>query len=404
MQLATFTVYTGGRIVNATLSLITLVMINRMISPADYGRYAYITMIGGLLSLLCFGWIWSCNLRFGSERPFSEVYQNAIAWLILASPLVLLSVWVFSYFNPGDQIEYAYLIAYALLLALFNSEQKIHAATSHLRSNIAYALLRTATNLIALAALILFLNDHKNALYMASVLGYFSVLAALLWREVYRKNAVPKALPTSEQVSYGAGIAAAALITQVNYSLDKFVVNWALGDESTGQYYHSYEIIHFMIMFVYSIYNVNVYPPLQRLYDKNEITLQRVLRKSLTIFAAIAVVIVVCLFVGKPLIVGVISEEYRYYFAHLYAFNIIIALLTCFVAFNINYAFQLAKIPKIRVYIGAMAILVNLSLSLLLVNTHGMRGVACATILSQLFIVFSSKYYISAVWIKNHAR
>ena len=159
-----------------------------------------------------------------------------------------------------------------------------------------------------------------------------------------------------------------------------------------------------MIMFVYSIYNVNVYPPLQRLYDKNEITLQRVLRKSLTIFAAIAVVIVVCLFVGKPLIVGVISEEYRYYFAHLYAFNIIIALLTCFVAFNINYAFQLAKIPKIRVYIGAMAILVNLSLSLLLVNTHGMRGVACATILSQLFIVFSSKYYISAVWIKNHAR
>ncbi len=388
-----FFFYTGGRVLNAGLSLATLLTINQLIPPAEYGRYAYLTMCGGLLSLACYGWVWSYSFRHAGHTSVASGLSKALYWLMLSVPFALLLLGLLVLLQPVNLTEFAYLFLYPIVLSLFNSGQRIHASKSMLMANIVYAVLRSATNLILLLIFI-FTLVGSSKLYMATLLAYLAVVILLLVRERVGAANWKPTMPGINNFSYGFGIAGGALITQLNYALDKFVVNTVLGDKSTGLYSQSHEFIFFIIMFVFSIYNISTYPKLQRQFDADQITLRQILHRNLRWFVAIALLLTMFMLLVNPVFSILISENYRSAFIQLYVYNIAISLLSCFIAFHINYAFQLKKQPRFQVYAGVIAFILNLILSLVLVKSFGLTGVASATIAAQLAMILISTFYI----------
>lgn len=384
--------YVGGRVLNAALSFTTLLVINRLITPEHYGRFAYLTMIGGLLSLLCFGWVWFFSFRHGGVGTVAGNLQRGTFWVLLSSPMALVLLLLFGSLQSVSKQDLWFIFLYSVVLALFNIGQKIHAASSQLKENILNAVLRSFTNLSMLLILI-FLMDGAYSLYIAAVFGYLAVALFVFARYRDIQWATWQELPKLPDLKYGIGIAASALIAQLNYGLDKFVINNALGDKSTGLYTHSYELIFFLIMFVFSIYNISNYPKLQKQYDNKELSLKDVLARSAKWFLLIAAGLILLLVLVKPLFVYVISENYSQTFSELYQFNIVIGILTCFVAFHVNYAFQLSKRPKFQLVAGSIAFGVNLVLSLQWVDSYGLKGVASATIVAQVLMIVIALTY-----------
>lgn len=388
--------YTGGRVINAVLSVATLFFVNYFIEPGEYGRFSFITMCSTYIALGSFGWIWTSNARNAAQKDILSNLRLSQYWVLLSIPVALFLIGLMAVSRSLTVLEFSYLFVFPVAVALFNSGQKVYAAHSLLLQSISGAVARSASYLLLLL-LLTFTVGGDSSLYIANFFAYFVVVLWVSRREhssQSRESLAVRERPGKADIHYGLGVALAALVTQLNYGMDKLVINSVLGDKSTGLYVQSYEFIFFFVMFVFSIYNISTYPRLIREYDAGKITLREILQRNFRWFLLAGVVLVFFLLLINPLFTSVMSSRYQETFSLLYHYNIAISVLTCFIAFHINYAFQLKKRPKFQVYIGIVALIINLCLSLILVRVYGLVGVAYSTIVSQLFLIVVPAIYI----------
>lgn len=383
--------YIGGRVLNAALSLATLMMINRMIQPEDYGRFAYLSMLAGFIGLISYGWVWSHGFRFGARDSVVQGMQRSLYWLLLSAPVALLLTLAIVLIQDFSIYETVFLLVFSLGVAVFNVGQKIQASHSKLKENISFALFRSIVNFSLLVGLLLVIGaGGKEALFTAGVVGFLAAGVTVLFYEGALFTRWHPVWPQNNELRFGVGIAGSAFLTQLNYGVDKVVVSNILGDRSTGLYTHSYELVFFIIMFVLSVYNISTYPKLQKQYDAKTLSLNEILTRSFRWFSLITVILVSVMYLSKPLFLLLISDNYRDVFDDMFAYNLTISILTCFIAFHINYAFQLTQQPRFQIYAGAVSLAVNIALSLILVQHFELEGVAIATIVAQLLMILLS--------------
>lgn len=88
-------VYLLGRVGTGGVGLLTLVVFTRVLTPADYGRYAVLVAVASLISAGGFEWLRQCLVRFGtgtgtdaSRQPLLGTLGAVFAILLLATAAI----------------------------------------------------------------------------------------------------------------------------------------------------------------------------------------------------------------------------------------------------------------------------------------------------------------------------
>lgn len=380
--------YLPANIVQGVVGFLAIVLFTRLLSPADFGRYAIAFSVLTLAHVAVFSWLEAAMARFwASVKPgsdlaghFASLYRAA-TWLSVGFiPVVGLVLWLW----PADP-----LLKFALAAGLAGCPVRCFVKLAQERYRAAGEVSRAANLDMSVAV-------GGLVIGVAFALGGAGGAAPLLGMALAPLAALPFILPgelrqahggTAERgrlrsyAVYGYPIAASLALTVVLASTDRFLLAIYLDEAAVGAYHASYSIANRTLDVLFLWLGTAGQPALVMALERGGLDRLKVAaREQLSTFlllglpAAAGVALV-----ARPLSEVLIGEELRSAAASVTPWIALSALLFGLTAYYFGQAFTLGK--KTRRLLVAMAIPagLNVVLNLILVPRFGLMGAAWAT-------------------------
>ena len=380
--------YLPANIVQGVVGFLAIVLFTRLLSPADFGRYALAFSVLTLAHVAVFTWLEAAMARFwASGKPgsdlaghFASLYRAA-TWLSVAFiPVVGLVLWLW----PADP-----LLKFALAAGLAGCPVRSFVKLAQERYRAAGEVAKAANLDMSVAVGGLLIG-------VAFALGGAGGAAPLLGLALAPLAALPFVLPgelkharggTAERgrlrsyAVYGYPIAASLALTVVLASTDRFLLAVYMDEAAVGAYHASYSIANRTLDVLFLWLGTAGQPALVMALERGGLDRLKVAaREQLSTFlllglpAAAGVALV-----ARPLSEVLIGEELRTAAASVTPWIALSALLFGLTAYYFGQAFTLGK--KTRRLLIAMAIPagLNVVLNLILVPRFGLMGAAWST-------------------------
>ena len=188
---------TGSTYVTYAIGLLVSALIARHMGPEDFGRYAYIVWLVGVLVIVCNNGLTTTGIRFVAEALGGGSNQLAATihgwlfrrqWLSIAA-VILCFLALFPLLKPAGWVETVWLFNLVVVVSLAAKSLylfQISIAKGHGRFSVeAYSTILVSVANAALV-LMLYLLDASLpaylALFTATSLGYYAVAALMLRR------------------------------------------------------------------------------------------------------------------------------------------------------------------------------------------------------------------------------
>lgn len=375
--------YMSANIAAAIIGFTSVMVLTRLVAPADYGVFVIVISIGNVCATLLFTWLRHAILRFQSQ-PGADVRLSALAGYgltLLAYPIalaVLLAVFKF----PLDTAAAA--VAFAGAIALFELGQEVQRARQQVRGYVYGTVLRSGLSLAFCLAAVLF-GGGGLALVVAMAAGY--LVAAVL--QAPRIWAAPRLSPDRDTVlrlaRYGLPITVSGAFVALSLTLDRFAVYALLGTDAVGVYGATADFVRQCAILPAVSASLAIAPlAVSALDRKDGRDTAKHLGDGLELLLAVMLPAVVGLAIAAPQVAGVIlGPEYR-------AASIGIMPIVAFAVFAhtlsqqyVQLSFGLADKPRLYIVHTGLIFLVNLVLMVPLIRLFGLTGAALSFLLAE---------------------
>jgi O-antigen/teichoic acid export membrane protein len=384
--------YALANIAAAVFGFCSVILLTRLVAPAEYGLFVVAVGIGNVCATGLFTWLRHAVLRFQSEAD-ADVRLSALTGYgltLLAYPIVLL-VLLFGLRVPFEKAAAA--VMFASCIALFELGQEVLRAQQRVPVYVLGTVTRSSLSFVFCIGAVL-LGGGGIALVVAMAAGY-AVASLLLSSRIW---AAPRTPPSREALMtlarYGMPITLSGVFVALTLALDRFALYALAGTDAAGVYGATADFVRQCAILPAISASMAIAPLAVSALKRNDgAATSRHLADGLELLVAIMLPAVAGLAIAAPQVAGtILGPEYRVAATGLIpiiAFAIFAHTLS---QQYVQLSFGLANKPHLYVWHTGMIFVVNLVLMVPLIRWFGLNGAALSLLLSESFGVALGLY------------
>jgi O-antigen/teichoic acid export membrane protein len=390
-------IYLLAKIVPATLTLSTLAIFTRYLTPEQYGTYSLTILAAGVFNAVCLQWVVLSVGRYlpdcRSREEMSELVGTARAVILIISSVLFVVFLILNYFKNVIGFPILFYIMIFLVPAQSWYDLNLKIMNAQLRP-VQYSLVLGTKSIIAFVFGVVTVYIGWGSDGAVISLGVGLVFATNFTKGIWKS--VPWMLISKKKLTklwhYGAPLTGSFLLIFIIDSSDRFFIDKLLGSHDLGTYSAAYDFTQYSIGTLLAVVHLAAFPLIVNAYTKmGLIAAQNELKKTFVL--VLAVLSPSC--VGLALVADnvaqvILGKEFVQGAAGIIPW-IALALFFSFIrSYYFDYAFQLASSTSkqfIPIFFAAMS---NLVLNAWLIPLYGVRGAAIATVLSFMVALLGS--------------
>ena len=385
-------IYLVARGVPGVVAFLAIPLFSRLLSPADYGRYALVMAAAGLGNALLFQWLRLSLVRY---QPVYKDEPQRLQSTLLAVTLILIGVTgliaALAYAVPALRLWRAEAAAGWLMLAaqsLF--ELCCESARSSLRPW-RYMVMQVARSsaIIALGVGLLLIGWGWLAPLAAGVTG-MSVGIAWTWGTDWSRIRLGIDREVIARLAqYGIPLSLTVALTVVISSSDRFLIAAYLGEDAAGLYSVAVDFTSQTLTLLMLAINMALFPIAVRAWENHgREAAQEQMRSNAALLMAVGLPCVVGLAILAPGVAHTfLGNNFQATATRIIPLVALGAFLAGFKAYHFDAAFQFAHRTIYQVWIVLAAAIVNVALNLIAIPRWGINGAAGASVLAYVMSI-----------------
>ena len=395
-----------GPIIGMMISMLTVPVTTRLLSPEDYGKSSLFTLFQSLFLIIGLLGIDQGYVRFYNDKKIEKdkLLQNSLflpfcfsVFLILVCILFFkpISVFLFGSLEIGLMISFSFFIPILLLNRFFLLQIRMD-----LRGKL-YSLLNVVSQIINFLILLLFLIFYQKsfrAIVYATIVGMIvntAVIFVFIDKSFIKsKISVSKELQ-KQLLKFSLPLVPATLLSWLLNSFDKIGLRTWSNFEELGLYAAAFKIVALLNVFQ-SIFTT-AWVPIAYKWREDNVSNKRFEQVSTVVLS-----IMTCLFsfivVFRDFIMLFLGNEYRN------TSSIFVFLLFVPVMYTISettcLGISFSKKTMYNLYVSILAVVLNLIGNYLLIPTYGALGAAVSTCVSYVAFFWGRTLFSRRHWFK----
>lgn len=390
-------IYFVGRIVPGVVSLSTLAILTRFMSPQEYGDYALVISGVGLINAVFFQWV---GLALGRYYLTYKDQQEVVMTVALVAHLSLMlftaCITAVILLATSDK-HVRWLLGMAIVIGWAQAWFDINLRVAAARLNPSgYSMATAIKSLIGISAgIFLFWIGFGLKGFLAGIaisLFLSSLFFIRYWRSV--RLSIFNYEILQKFITYGAPMAIMYLLIIITDISDRFFISWLLNTKAVGGYAPAYELAQQSLGMLISVVSLATLPLVINALERHGLeSAQRHIVESGRLLLQIAIPATLGLMLlAEDIAMLLIGPEFRHDAIQIIP---VIALATFFSGVRSGYfdlAFQLGFRLKGQLIVVAFSALMNVVLNLALIPFFGVVGAAYATLIALFFALFLSAH------------
>jgi O-antigen/teichoic acid export membrane protein len=393
--------YFCGRLLGALISLVSLIVFTRLLTPADYGRYSVIVAIAGLLAGVLFQWLRQCLVQFGGDvkiRARVLASLGLLFWIAIATTILLAIVAVCAVtFSERDleitRTDIAVVCAFGLAQAWFEfATDAVRLDLQPLKYGV-FNISRAAFSLVFGASVALTTEDLASTI-LGIALGY--AFAGYLAAPRWLRGLLALRLASWQQIkvfmAYGLPLSFTLGMIFILDSVDRLMLAGLRDAATAGVYSSAYNLSQFSIGTILGGLGLGIMPLASAAFHRNESALaKRLIERNLFTLIAIGLPAVIGLCFEAPVLGRLMLGNYQAGESDSVVIIISIAIgLAGLRAYGYDVIFMIHSSTKVQAVILAIAAGINIGLNIVFIPMAGATGAAWATLMAFLFAIVAS--------------
>ncbi len=387
--------YVPAKVVPAIVAFLVVILLTHRLTPADYGRYAWVLSVTTLTDAFVSTWLRQSTLRYyaeyqirGAGREFQELLYAPVVTQTLA---IALGVAIVLLVTGRSLLDAELVFAVLLTLLPFSYVTTVLQAS---RQAGGYAVVTLVQSLVQAAWVVLFVNFRRGgfeAAVGAVVAGYVAAFAVV----VVRSRAAGIALRpvwrgldgalVRQLLVYGLPMSAWLFCFQLLSLGARLVIETARSPGELGPYASTFDLLNGSISLLMTPFLLAAHPMVMHLWaagrDRGAIEdlLGRVTRYLLLLVVPVCIILAA---LNEELLGLVLGRGFR-----LEGWVVQVVVAGAFVGGLANYAhkgLEIAERTGVMLAVVAATALLNLALNLVLIPRYGVPAAAVVTCGSYL--------------------
>jgi O-antigen/teichoic acid export membrane protein len=378
--------YLAGKLIPAVMTFGLIAVYTRLLTPADYGVFAFVNATVGLVFSFSAMWLCTAALRlYGEARDKAAVQWSIAAGFAGVCAIALIAALIAAFLMPAqDRPLLAIGFALFVLTAWFEINADILAARLKAAQCVAMGALRTALG-GALGGVLAWLGFGVNGILIGTIIG-IAVPAALMTADQWRGFRLSGTHgPTLRKLLlFGMPLSLSYAVGAMVYATDRYIVSGFGGVALLGLYAVGFDLADRLIKSITQPLGTAALPLLINRLDREGPEGARAqARQNLVLLAAIVTPACLGLIAITPELTQLmLGEAYRDMARQIIPVIALTALLSGLRGQYFDHAFHLGMRTDRHVAVVTIMALVNLGAGLLLVHLIGAQGAAYGTLIA----------------------
>lgn len=398
--------FAGGPLIGVLISMVTVPIVTRMVSPVEFGKSALFTLVQTFFSLIAFLGLDQAFVRYFNTKEYDKknlLYNSILFPLILCCLFIIgiiifekhLSFWLFEQNEP--------LLMFLLCLflpALLVNRFAFLIIRMNLRGKL-YSLLSISTqiiNFISLLILLYFFERSFRSIILATIISTLvnTFIAFMFTKDAWslNKKYFDKTL-LKKLFQFGAPLVPATALSWVLDSVDKIGLKQWGSYEQLGLYAAAFKIVALLTV-LQTIFTTTWVPVAYKWYEDKENVVKfdfvRILVLAIMAITFAGIVVlrdIVLLFLGPAYRNTAIIFIYLLLIPVMYTIS---ETTTLGIAFSGKTQFNL--------YVSIICVTCSVIGNFLLIPSYGARGAALSTGAAYLVFFWARTIFSRRLWYK----
>ncbi len=380
-------IYLVARGVPGIIAFLAIPLFTRLLSPAEYGRYALVIATANLLNALVFQWLRLSLVRYlpvykEDDSPIKSTLATVCGLLILALGAVCLIGYAL---GIGGEWRAIGGMCWALLAvqAVFELCNEYSRAVIRPWRYMTLQVARSGSTVVLGAGLIYFGMGWRAPL-IGTTIG-MALATVWVWRgdwagtRFHLDRAILRKL-----CAYGIPLSLTVALAVVIGSCDRFLIAWFLGEDSAGLYSVAADFTAQTLFLLMMVIQLAMFPIAVRAFEQQgKEAAQQQMRLNAALLMAIGVPCVIGIALLAPGIANCfLGRNYRAAAGGIMPLVALGAFLAAFKAFHFDAAFQFAHRTIHQVWIVLVVAVLNVLLNFAAIPIWGINGSALASVVA----------------------
>jgi len=381
--------YIPVNLANILISFGTITILTRLLSAAEFGRYALAITTLNFIHMGLFTWLEASMARFHERASikdslnthFKTIYLSAIGIAVACLPLVFIAIYVFVLDGRLRLLLTFALVSIAIHL-IYNLIQEGHKAAHRIAR---YSTIHSTQLVLSFSIgiiLVMFTPLKEAGPFLGMILGgAIAVLVEIpsLLNRIRGGHFDQKII--REYFFYGTPICFSLVLAYALENGDLFFIKHFMNDQAVGAYSAGYNLASRSFDFIFVWLSMAAMPvaisTLERKgkgYAKSVLSDYGDILIMITLPAAVGIALV-----SKEAVI-VLGEPVRADALTIMPWVAIAALLNGFITYYVHQAFVLAKKLNVLAAIMIVPVVINFGLNIIFIPKYGLLGAVIATL------------------------
>tara|TARA_R110002020_G_scaffold42092_4_gene123632 strand:- start:1015 stop:2451 length:1437 start_codon:yes stop_codon:yes gene_type:complete len=381
--------YIPVNLANIFISFGTITILTRLLSAAEFGRYALVITTLNFIHMGFFTWLEASMSRFHEradktdslDSHFKTLYYSAAAVLTLLIPLLSFAVFALEV-DSRMRLLLTFAIVSTAVHLFYNLTQECHKAAHRIGRYSAVHSTQLVLSFSAGILLVMFTPLREAGPFVGMIIGgLITVIVELPWLIIRMMGGRFKPALIREYFLYGTPICFSLILAYALENGDLYFIRFYLNDAAVGAYSAGYNLASRSFDFIFVWLAMAAMPlAISTLERSGEDETRRVLSDygDLLIMIALPAAIGIAL-VSKEAVI-VLGEPVRNDALIVMPWIAFAALLNGFINYYVHQAFVLAKKLQLLAAIMVLPVLINFGLNIVFIPQYGLVGALIATL------------------------
>lgn len=396
----------GGPIIGLFISLFTVPVVTRSISPEEFGRSSLFTLVYTIFNLVALLGLDQAFIRFFNDEGINKkklLYNSLILPLILCiiiiSGIIIfhtqLSFWLFNQYEPLINI----LLCFFLPLLIVNRFAML-IIRMELRGKL-YSILNVVSQIVNFFCLLLFIVFYEKtfrSIVYATILAAFIntvTVISVTWKNWNLTGLHIDKILLSQLLRFALPLVPTTILFWIISSFDKIGLKQWSTYEQIGLYAASFKIVSLLVVFQ-NIFTTAWIPVAYKWHEEQ--VDKKYFEKVHDIILAVLCAGVSLIVVFRKIFIMILGEAYNN------SSGIMVYLLFVPVMYTLSSAMtigiDIAKKTEYNLYAASICACMNIIGNYMLIPPLGAKGASISTAFSYIVFFFIRIYFSRKAWIK----
>ena len=399
--------YLPVNLANVLVSFGTIVVLTRLLSSEEFGRYAIAMITMQFVHMGTFTWMEAAMARFqaraerdGDVPSHLRTLYGLGAGVGAGSVVIFLAMIHLLPLSAALTTVLSFALASASLQILFNLGMEAHKAAHRIKR---YSLTYSGQTLLSFTvgmALVVLTPLRESGPYVGIIIG---LLVALCWDLPFmlrrQRKGVFDVVKSKTYARYGFPICISLLLGYALNSADVYIIAGMMGEASAGQYNAGYNLANRSLDILFIWLSMAVTPVAITAFEKTGSESSRGIMKD---YGASLLWIAMPAAVGIALVSKdagfILGESVRAEAVTVMPFIAFSGLINGLITYYVQRAFMFSGETGEFIWVMVPPVLLNIALNLILVPKYGLLGAVIATLLGYalafvLAVMLARRHY-----------